>query len=216
MARRRLHHHAVGALVAEGAPLDEVLAEGGERLLSGFAASEIAGGEAAQCILLRELVDRAGGGARLDRTGDLRVGKIAVPKGRGQAPDLAGALDFPKSEGGIARGAGPFSQDMCRLSEAAIGLEARAFAKIAETRRCCRARARAHRGCLGFQRRGLALGCRHRCRRCSSLSGYPERTGRERAKDVPAEAEHREYEGTGKPRRCGTEAPEDGQRLHRG
>jgi hypothetical protein len=36
MPRRRLHHHAVSPLIAKGTPLHEALAEGGERLLTGF------------------------------------------------------------------------------------------------------------------------------------------------------------------------------------
>src|SRR3546814_396831 len=57
VARRSLHHHAIGALVAECAPLDKILAEGGERLLSSLALAKIAGSKASERILLGELMD---------------------------------------------------------------------------------------------------------------------------------------------------------------
>ena len=78
MPARALHHHVVGAGVAEGAPLDEVLGEGGKGLLAALTRSEIACAQLPQRVLFREIVDGARGGCRLDRAFDRWIGEVAA------------------------------------------------------------------------------------------------------------------------------------------
>src|SRR3546814_15396948 len=111
-----MHHHAIGALVAEFAPLDKILAEGGERLLSILALAKIAGSKASERILLGELMDRRGGGIRLDRARNRWIREITATQRGRETSQLARALDTAKRKCGAPRRPGTPAKEIGRTS----------------------------------------------------------------------------------------------------
>ncbi len=131
---RALQHHVIGLVVAECAPLHQILGEGSKAVFSGLPLTEIAVTKRPERVLFRELVD--GGCRRIGAHGALcgGIAEVAMDQGRGEATQFPCGIDAAHPEcrtSGHARSA--FIQIGSRGSETAIGPKSGTLAEVTET-----------------------------------------------------------------------------------
>ena len=128
MARGTVQHHAIGSIVSERAPLDQILREACEGAFSRLICAKVTMTERAECVLLRELMDGGRGRACANRVTRRGARQITAHQRWRQPAEFAGGVDASQSERGHAGDATrSFGQIAAGGAKGAVAIEAAAL-----------------------------------------------------------------------------------------